>query len=280
MKNLKLKIALLSIFIFMFSVLSFIFVSREEIPFPNAKLFTEKSLFKSYEAPKFKLDLGLSSQKKTASLPVAFAGEEPKVIAEVFDDKNHKTFLSANVERTGEDTYSIVVPASTYFKPGKYTLGATIKTANGERNLTQDFSWGVLAINTNKSIYSPNEQAKLAISVLNEGGFNVCDAEVELKIAPTNRGSTPKITTLTTKDGTIKRAEHCFGAEITYLPDYFATYQTNASGQYNMTLTTRTKNGVFQIKDYFEVRKNVDFDVERITATKINPVSPCEANRG
>ena len=49
------------------------------------------------------------------------------------------------------------------FKPGKYKLRFIIEdSSTGETEVIkfeQDFSWGVLAINTNKSIYTPLEEA-------------------------------------------------------------------------------------------------------------------------
>jgi len=46
-------------------------------------------------------------------------------------------------------------------KPGMYHLSLQLRTIEGVVNVEQDFSWGVIAVNTNKSIYKPGETAKL-----------------------------------------------------------------------------------------------------------------------
>lgn len=61
----------------------------------------------------------------------------------------------------------LVVEPPFDFKPGKYQLIITDSLGNIE---TQEFYWGVLAINTNKSVYLPRETANLSIAVLDEQG--------------------------------------------------------------------------------------------------------------
>lgn len=46
----------------------------------------------------------------------------------------------------------------------------------------QEFSWGVLAVNPNKTIYLPNKSANLALAVLDDKGMMVCDAKIKLEI--------------------------------------------------------------------------------------------------
>jgi len=78
------------------------------------------------------------------------------------------------------------------FRPGLYNLKIDFEKNGKIYNLEQDFSWGVLAINVNKSIYLsaeasakaglPNEQAYLQMAVLDERGHTVCDADLTLEI--------------------------------------------------------------------------------------------------
>jgi len=44
-------------------------------------------------------------------------------------------------------------------------------------------------------------------------------------------------------------------------------------GTYQMVLTAQTQKGEYQIADFFEVRKEVPFEIERIGPTRINPVA-------
>ena len=179
--------------------------------------------------------------------------------------------------------YSLVVhPKDTQaFKPGKYSVSADIKTTHGTRHLAQDFLWGVLAINPNKSVYRPGETANLALAVLDERGNMVCDADVRLQIQTPDK-SYKTYTTYKTytsdRSDMIRVNEECRQKRVTQRPDYEATYLTQGPGTYQMTLTATTKNGTYTIQDYFEAVDRSDrsdkslFDIERITATRIYPV--------
>src|SRR3989304_7504558 len=92
---------------------------------------------------------------------------------------------------------------SSRFQPGGYKL--KVETYDG-RSYEQDFTWGVLAINTNKSIYAPEEVAKLSLAVLKEHGRLVCDADVRLEI--TDPSGSKKL--ISTQEGTIKANQDCY----------------------------------------------------------------------
>ena len=259
--------------VFVVLLLTAIFISMhkkgDSIIFPNAKITAAKLLFNATESPSFTLNLGEKTDLRFAS--IALASEEPVITHKVIDNnKMEAVKLIKKIKKENDSKYSLSLTATNSFKPGKYTLQTSIKTSEGKRILTQDFNWGVLAINTNKSIYTPKEIVDLAFSVLNEGGFNVCDAKIRLIITDP-LGSKKEL--LTDNNG-IKRHDSCQASEATYLPDYFAEYQTASVGTYAMQLFATTKNGTFSTHDYFQVRKNTPYDIERITATRINPVKP------
>lgn len=257
-----------------FGLLVFVRTAKPKTIFPNAKLVSEKSTYKAVESPKFTLALGpkLTPRSFFGFISTALADEEPKVYARVLTNENKDSLLATEIQKNNNGTYAIKVPSGSRFKPGKYKIEAQIQTSDGTRNITQDFSWGVLAININKSIYKPFEQAKISMGVLNEGGFNVCDADLTLSIENPKKDKIE----LSSKNKKIKVSDECFGSNVTYIPDYSTTYQTAGEGVYQMKLSAVTKNGKYEIEDFFEVRENPSFDVERITATRINPVSPYE----
>jgi hypothetical protein len=153
-------------------------------------------------------------------------------------------------------------------KVGRYELKIKEKIGEEETTFTQDFTWGVLAINTNKSIYLPNEEAKMSLAVLDGKGAMVCDAKVKLEI----KNPQAKITELSTENGKIKVNPECHLKKFTLVSDYETQYQVGEVGEYQMTLTAENQNGTFSIEDNFSVQKKVAFDVERITATRIYPV--------
>jgi hypothetical protein len=151
------------------------------------------------------------------------------------------------------------------FKPGKYTLKITDNFGN---NYSQDFTWGVLAININKSIYLPNETAKISLAVLDDRGEMVCDAKVELRV----QSSEFRVDeTLSTENGRVKVNPQCQSKQFSLIPDYEANYQVSAAGEYRISLTAVTPNGTYNISDQFEVRQQAPFEVERTSATRIFP---------
>jgi len=179
----------------------------------------------------------------------------------VYDSSGKEIELEASQTESGQITFNL----PNAFLPGKYHL--KILDVSSEILAEQDFTWGVLAINPNKSIYLPGETANLAMAVLNEQGRMVCDAKLTLKI--TNpQGETEE---LSTEKETIKVNPECQLHSYTEKPDYEAVYQTKAVGAYQMELLAETQNGSFTINDSFEVREQVDFDIERTGPTRIYP---------
>lgn len=207
----------------------------------------------SYQA-KEKIELTVSNGTPSDQFNVLVENDGHREIKTHLDKKyvNGEFFFSVNPE--------------VGMTPGRYTV-KVINNATGQVILEQDFTWGVLAINTNKSIYAPGEKAKIAIGVLDDIGQMVCDARVKLEIESPNW----QITTLSTDDGSIWVNNECAIHDVTEKPDYESVFTTGGTGRYYMTLTATTMRGTYTVKDRFEVRNYVPFDVERITATRIYP---------
>lgn len=180
--------------------------------------------------------------------------------------------VEADVEIINEDSPAVLnVSLSETIKPGKYRLVVT----DGEGQVTvQDFSWGVLAINLNKSIYAPNEVASLSMAVLDEGGMMVCDASLSLRIRKIvgweeNYEVTEEV--LSTENGRIWVNKECLIKDYVERADYEAVYQLAEVGRYDLRLTAVTENGEYQIEDKIEVRESVPFDIERVGHTRLFP---------
>jgi hypothetical protein len=153
------------------------------------------------------------------------------------------------------------------FRPGKYML--TVEDTASHQKITQDFTWGVLAVNTDKSVYLPKETAAIALAVLDEKGRMVCDADVTLKI----RNPKSEIRSLTSQDGSITVNPECEVKDFTLSPDYETSYEVGDAGIYTMELSATTQNGTYTISDAFEVRDSVPFAITRHSATRIFPPS-------
>jgi len=174
----------------------------------------------------------------------------------------------AEVVQEEDGTYVIEVPKVREFKPGKHVL--TLEITDGDQifYIDQEFSWGVLALNGDKTIYLPEEEAYLQMGVLDDAGHTICDAALDLTITDPQGGEVR----LSTEEDTINYGNECAGDTYTTSPDYDATYTFEGGvGVYRMRLTATTVNGVHTIEDEFRVAETVPFDVSRTGPTRIFP---------
>lgn len=162
-------------------------------------------------------------------------------------------------------TSELQIVPSNQFKPGKYTITVTDRTG---KTSTQDFTWGVLALNPDKAVYKPHETASIAMAVLDDKGNMVCDAQVELEV----RSESGEVrSTLSTENGEIRINPECTSHAFTLKPDYEAQYSFGDEGVYELTLTAKTKNGTRTITDAITVKNDVPFTIKRTSATRIYP---------
>ncbi len=151
--------------------------------------------------------------------------------------------------------------------PGKYILKIDIDEGGKVFTDEMNFYWGVLAINTNKSIFTSGEDAYIQMAALSQNGNTLCDANLKL--------------TLTKPDGTaydvpVEKSGLCQGNNVVDVPDYFAHYLVDAIGTYTLKLSRFDEFGNFiaKITSTFEVRESVPFEIERIGPTRIYPPAP------
>src|SRR5665213_3246599 len=103
------------------------------------------------------------------------------------------------------------------FKPGNYTVKAKLETGSVTYEFTQNFSWGVLAINVDKSIYLPGDDAYIQMGVLNDTGNTICSADsLTLQITSPSGQKYP----FSLSDGTIAKSGECNGNNFVDKPDY------------------------------------------------------------
>ena len=103
------------------------------------------------------------------------------------------------------------------------------------------------------------------MAALRDDGHTICDASLKLEIL----NPKSEIRNFLTEDGTIQYSGECGPNNVVDVPDYFAFYQIDEVGIYQMKLIN-LDNG-HQITDSFEVRDWVPFDVERIGPTRVYP---------
>ncbi|PLX21685.1 hypothetical protein C0584_02095 [Candidatus Parcubacteria bacterium] len=181
--------------------------------------------------------------------------------------------LTIIFEENGE--FRIVLPElPREFKPGDYKIKFLIIDNSGaeteEFTLEEEFSWGVLAINTNKSVYSSaDDSAFIQMAVLDEEGHTICDADLRLDV--TLPGGEIRI--FDTSNDTIIRNEFCGPDNVIDTPDYYMYFQLEGEGDYELDLKAVTKSGSKEIKDNFTVLDSLDYSVEREGPTRIFPLA-------
>lgn len=167
---------------------------------------------------------------------------------------------------SNENPVVVKIHPGIQYKPGRYRLSIEDSSSNV---INKNFMWGVLAINSDKSVYEPQETAKIQMAVLDETGEMVCNAKLTLSI------TSPKyeVEELTSDTGKIIVNPQCYTKDMTIVPDYQADYKLNDAGNYQLKLTAETKNGKYTIEDYLLVEDDASYSVERSTATRIYPLN-------
>jgi hypothetical protein len=121
----------------------------------------------------------------------------------LFDVRGNETAATIDPSPVNDGTTMFRIIPSDQIKPGKYTAKVF---QNDVLISTQSFTWGVLAVNTNKSIFVPGEVATLNFAVLDETGNMVCDnSQLSVDITDPTGGKK----TLSVADGTITVNSEC-----------------------------------------------------------------------
>ncbi|MEK7218287.1 MAG: hypothetical protein AAB728_02375, partial [Patescibacteria group bacterium] len=186
-------------------------------------------------------------------------------------DSSGRTFTPSFHFETG--SLVLVIEPERRFAPGLYTLEVTVRNpvTGEEQILTQDFAWGVLAMNANQDTYLPGEKAGLAFGVLDDMGAIVCDASLTLAVTPPS-GQT---FTLSTEDNSIAVTGTCGRTEAGFIGPDYETFLTMAEeGTYRFLLTAITPNGTRSITNAIEVGSGFPFIIRREAATRLWPSAP------
>jgi len=244
------------------------------------KMVSAQSVFQSSENPQFifvyKKQANIFSRLFT-SISSFFTGESKKIEAKatIFDKRGQAVdTFTPEIQYQSNGKISLSLDHAHFqqeLRPGKYRLEFEVKDGDKTYTQEQDFTWGVLAINTNKSIYLPGENAYLQFAVLKDDGHTICDANLKLRIKNEKENTE---TELSTENGAIRYSGKCSGDNVTDVPDYYVYFRVDKPGIYEMKLTNL--NNGYEISDKFEVRESVPFEVERIGPTRIYPPAKYE----
>ncbi|MEX2144805.1 MAG: hypothetical protein WD712_00270, partial [Candidatus Spechtbacterales bacterium] len=261
------------------------------------------------------VNLNLTSSTPEADSPSAdnLPDSSDNVSVYLINAGNQKIKANASITRVyngSQEEYQIQIERPNTFRPGTYTAQIELGTEEAILVFEQDFTWGVLALNFNKSIYTTNSggtdpqtqkeglsllngdtQAYLQMGVLDDLGHTLCNAKLDVRVVSPSGAAV----TFSTEDpangggagGSIQKNPDCAGNTKIEGADYFVYYEfpftkvgtVPALGQaelgiYEVELTAETENGTRTMRDQFEVREYVPFDVERKGPTRIYPVEP------
>ncbi len=237
-----------------------------ESPALDFEFITEEELKKNNKW-KQEYEMQLEGGKGSERRKTRWSAQNESIEAFVYDRNGTQAALDVEISKLREGKFKIDVPKKRSFRPGLYSLKVKLVKDNSTYVQEQNFTWGVLSINVNKSIYQPNQFVFIGIGVLDDLGKTVCDADVTLEIInPLN-----KKTTLTTLNNDIVISDECKVYGLTSMPDYYSYYTVGGEGNYILNLTAITNNGVRNVQDNFSVQTNVDFDVERKGPVRIYP---------
>ncbi len=168
--------------------------------------------------------------------------------------------LKSEFKKMKEGNFDIKILSKKYGKPGLYTIKTTL-VQNGKTYTTQDqYAWGLVSLNTQKSIYSPGDVANMTMVVLDSKGHPVCDAN--LSVTVTDPSS--HITTLLSGVG-ISAGSEC-GL-------YNAKYATTIPGNYTVNVSATANSIQTNFDTSFLAQTNIPFDVIRTAQSKIDPVN-------
>ncbi len=244
------------------------------------KLSAKKDSFSLDEEPAFTFEYikekkGFASQEKASSINVsesdiAAPGESKKAFKRwrtanetietfVYDCSGKLTDIEPEIEKMSEGKFSIKIPKERAFRAGLYKLSVELVKEEQVFIEEKEFPWGLVSLNTRKSIYKPGERAEFIIVVLDKYGHSVCDAGISMTVTnPDNEK-----TVYRTGDGTILRGEEC-GL-------YKAEYLTGVEGNHTVAVNALIDDVEVSFDTYFLVKQDYAFDIVRTAQSKIDP---------
>lgn len=147
------------------------------------------------------------------------------------------------------------------FTPGEWTIKTTVTDGKESAVVSETFVWGVLVLNTRKTVYQPGELVEFAMGGVDSEGNTVCRAPMNLVIMPPD-GSSPTI--LSSDAGTIHFSEECSATSVTNAPDYSASFTPTVAGEYKLTLAALTDENPYTIQETLVVREEAaPFEITR-----------------
>ena len=168
----------------------------------------------------------------------------------MFDPSGQKIPINTVFTKLREGKFHISLASERSIRAGQYAVKVTL-IQNGKSFVTQtDYSWGLVSLNTNKSIFQPNDVANFIIAVLDNQGHSVCNANILMTVTDPVGLST----ILSSGNGIVPSTECGL---------YNAQYVAGQEGNYTVYVAAKNPSGVTTFNTSFLVQKNFPFDILR-----------------
>jgi len=189
-----------------------------------------------------------------------WVGNNSTISVTVFDPSGTKIPINTVFTKLREGKFHISLASERSIRAGQYVVKVTL-TQNGKSFVTQtDYSWGLVSLNTDKSIFQPSDVANFVIAVLDNQGHSVCNANVLMTVT-----DPVGLATILSSGNGVTPSTEC-GL-------YNAQYVTGQEGNYTVYVAAKNPSGVTTFNTSFLVQKSFPFDIIRTTPSKIDPVN-------
>ncbi|QUC64508.1 hypothetical protein NsoK4_08815 [Nitrosopumilus sp. K4] len=189
-----------------------------------------------------------------------WSNKKTELITNVFDKNGNKASLNVVYNKIRDGKFNIQFSPTVNTKPGLYKIISTF-TVNGiEHTIESEFAWGLVSLNTKKSIYKPGEKADFVIVVLDAKGHPIGNANLFMTITD------PQLNKIElSSDNGIKP-----GSEIGL---YDASFTTTVSGTYGVLIHAQADGIDTDFSTTFDVASSYDFDIIRTAQSKVDPTT-------
>lgn len=212
--------------------------------------------------------LGISQAQAADPAVNTYSSSGTTITAKLTDKNSSTPAADVTIIPQSDTIYTLKVAAESQLLPGEKQLEVSVDRQGESTIYRQNFTWGVLAINTDQATYLPGSTAQLSMAVLNSSGHMVCSADLTLK-ATDPQG---RVTTLSTQDGSIVvNLAECQTYAVTSKPDFQTSLSLPIAGQYQLLLTAVTPDGTYSLNDSITVTASLPYTISRQGATRIFP---------
>ncbi|OYT53622.1 MAG: hypothetical protein B6U72_05335 [Candidatus Altiarchaeales archaeon ex4484_2] len=191
------------------------------------KLITLEKHFRANEEPEFEIG------DKVGGVGILGVTETPE--ARIEDFHGNIADVKPLIQEAG-NKFKVTVPKERKVKPGLYKL--VVESESNKEEIW--FTWGLVTVNTRKSLYHPGEEAEILMVVLDKDGHLVSGARIHLQVTSPSGNET-----LYSNPKTIKELRNGI---------YRVFHETDEEGNYSLSVTAEAAGVIAYMNSYFTVK--------------------------